>query len=124
MPQANLVILRSAPKGCVSKDAPAPIRPEPEASGQGELGNAMDFDLTEEQRLLRDSIDRLLADHYTFDKRKGYLAEPEGWSRRLWAQYAELGLLGLPFAEEYGGFAGGPVETMLVMQAFGRVLAL
>jgi alkylation response protein AidB-like acyl-CoA dehydrogenase len=42
----------------------------------------------------------------------------------LWAQYAELGLLGLPFAEEYGGFGGGGIETMLVMQAFGRVLAL
>src|SRR5260370_36078752 len=84
----------------------------------------MDFGLTEEQRLLRDSIDRLLADHYTFDKRKGYLVEPEGWSRALWSQYAELGLLGLPFAEEHGGFGGGPVETMLGMQAFGRVLAL
>src|SRR5712691_8107747 len=84
----------------------------------------MDFDFTEEQRLLRDSVDRLLADRYTFDKRKGYLAEPAGWSRTLWSQYAELGLLGLPFAEEYGGFGGGPVETMLVMQAFGRVLAL
>src|SRR5260370_39389785 len=66
----------------------------------------MDFELTEEQRLLRDSIDRLLADHYTFDKRKGYLAEPEGWSRALWSRYAELGLLGLPFAEEYGGVVG------------------
>src|ERR1700716_1447153 len=54
----------------------------------------------------------------------GYLAEPEGWSRALWAQYAELGLLGLPFAEELGGFGGGAVEIMLVMQAFGRVLAL
>src|SRR5437588_3556426 len=84
----------------------------------------MDFDLSEEQRLLKDSVDRLLADHYTFEKRKAYLAEPEGWSRGLWAQYGELGLLGLPFAEEYGGFGGGPVETMLVMQAFGRVLAL
>jgi pimeloyl-CoA dehydrogenase small subunit len=84
----------------------------------------MDFDLTEEQRLLRDSVDRLLADTYTFEKRKGYLAEPEGWSRRLWSQYAELGLLGLPFAEEHGGFGGGGIETMLVMQAFGRVLAL
>jgi pimeloyl-CoA dehydrogenase small subunit len=84
----------------------------------------MDFDLTEEQRLLRDSVDRLLADHYTFEKRKGYLAEPEGWSRALWAQYAELGLLGLPFAEEHGGFGGGGVEIMLIMQAIGRVLAL
>src|SRR5229473_449196 len=84
----------------------------------------MDFDFSEEQRLLRDSVDRLVADHYTFDKRKTYLAEPDGWSRAMWAQYAELGLLGLPFAEEYGGFGGGGIETMLVMQAFGRVLAL
>ena len=84
----------------------------------------MDFDLTEEQRLLKDSVDRLLADTYPFDKRKTYLAEPDGFSRARWAQYAELGLLGLPFAEEHGGFGGGPVETMLVMEAIGRVLAL
>jgi pimeloyl-CoA dehydrogenase small subunit len=84
----------------------------------------MDFDFTEEQRLLRDSVDRLLADRYTFEKRKAYLAEPEGWSRELWSQYAELGLLGLPFAEEHGGFGGGGVEIMLVMEAFGRALAL
>jgi pimeloyl-CoA dehydrogenase small subunit len=84
----------------------------------------MDFDLTEEQRLLGDSVDRLLADTYTFEKRKSYLSEPEGWSRGLWSQYAELGLLGLPFAEEHGGFGGGGIETMLVMQALGRVLAL
>jgi pimeloyl-CoA dehydrogenase small subunit len=84
----------------------------------------MDFDLSEEQRLLRDSVDRLLADRYTFDKRKGYLAEPEGWSRALWSQYAELGLLGLPFPERHDGFGGGGVEVMLVMEAFGRALAL
>ena len=84
----------------------------------------MDFDLSEEQRLLRESVERLLADHYGFDKRRSYLAEPEGWSRGLWAQYAELGLLGLPFPEGYGGFGGGPIEVMLVMEAFGRVLAL
>jgi len=84
----------------------------------------MDFDLTDEQRLLRESVDRLLADHYDFAKRRGYLAEPEGWSPALWSRYAEQGLLGLPFAEEYGGFGGGPIEIMLVMEAFGRVLAL
>jgi pimeloyl-CoA dehydrogenase small subunit len=99
-------------------------RDKPGDDDRGELGNDMDFDLIEEQRLLRDSVDRLLADTYTFEKRKGYLAEPEGWSRALWSQYAELGLLGLPFAEEHGGFGGGGIETMLVMQAFGRVLAL
>src|SRR5436305_3481878 len=84
----------------------------------------MDFDLTEEQRLLRDSVDRLVADHYTFDKRKAYRAAPDGWSRAMWAQYAELGLLGLPFAEEHGGFGGGGIEAMLVMEAFGRALVL
>jgi pimeloyl-CoA dehydrogenase small subunit len=84
----------------------------------------MDFEFTDEQRLLRDSVDRLLADHYGFAQRRGYLAEPEGWSTTLWSRYAEQGLLGLPFAEEYGGFGGGPIEIMLVMEAFGRVLAL
>src|SRR3974377_2539385 len=84
----------------------------------------MDCDLTEEQRLLRESVDRLLADHYSFAQRRGYLAEPEGFSTALWSRYAEQGLLGLPFAEEYGGFGGGPIEVMLVMEAFGRVLAL
>ncbi|HEX5319300.1 MAG TPA: acyl-CoA dehydrogenase family protein [Stellaceae bacterium] len=84
----------------------------------------MDFEFSEEQRLLKESVDRLLADTYPFDKRKGYMAEPDGFSRALWAQYAELGLLGLPFAEEHGGFGGGPVETMLVMEGIGRVLAL
>ena len=84
----------------------------------------MDFDLTEEQRLLKESLDRLLADRYAFEQRKSYGQSPEGWSRELWAQYAELGLLGLPFAEEHGGSAGGPVETMIAMEAFGRALVL
>jgi pimeloyl-CoA dehydrogenase small subunit len=84
----------------------------------------MDFEFSDEQRLLRDSIDRLLTDRYGFAQRRQYLAEPEGWSRAMWRQYAELGLLGVPFAEEHGGFGGGPVETMLVMEAFGRALAL
>jgi pimeloyl-CoA dehydrogenase small subunit len=84
----------------------------------------MDFDLTDEQRLLRESIERLLSDRYDFAKRRSYAAEPEGWSRSLWSQYAELGLLGLPFAEDYGGFGGGSIEVMLVMEALGRVLGL
>ncbi|MBS0560246.1 MAG: acyl-CoA dehydrogenase family protein [Proteobacteria bacterium] len=84
----------------------------------------MDFDLTDEQRLLKDSVDRLIADRYDFEARRKYAALPDGWSRELWAQYAELGLLGLPFPEAQGGFGGGPVETMLVMEAFGRGLIL
>ncbi len=84
----------------------------------------MDFDLCEEQRLLKDSIDRLLADRYDFEQRKRFRQTDEGWSREIWSQYAELGLLALPFAEEHGGFGGGPVETMIVMESLGRALAL
>jgi pimeloyl-CoA dehydrogenase small subunit len=84
----------------------------------------MDFDLTDEQRLLKDSVERLIADQYAFEQRKKYLAEPAGWSTAVWNQYAELGLLGLPFEEKLGGFGGGAVETMIVMEAFGRGLVL
>jgi pimeloyl-CoA dehydrogenase small subunit len=85
----------------------------------------MDFDFTEEQRLLKQSVDRVVADAYgDFERRKTYRAEPDGWSAALWTTYAELGLLGLPFAEAEGGFGGGPVETMIVMEAFGRGLVV
>ncbi len=84
----------------------------------------MDFDLSQEQALLKQSVERLMADHYGFEQRKQYAATPDGWSRDLWRRYAELGLLGLPFAEAQGGFGGGAVETMIVMEALGRALAL
>ncbi|MBV8905830.1 MAG: acyl-CoA dehydrogenase family protein [Acetobacteraceae bacterium] len=84
----------------------------------------MDFDLSDEQRLLQDSVERLIADQYQFEQRKKYMAEPNGWSEAVWNQYAELGLLGLPFEEKLGGFGGGAVETMIVMEAFGRGLVL
>jgi len=84
----------------------------------------MDFDLSEEQTLLKQSVERLLADRYAFEKRKNFQAAPEGWSREIWSRYAELGLLGLPFSEQHGGSDGGPVETMIVMEALGRALAL
>lgn len=84
----------------------------------------MDFDLSEEQRLLKDSVDRLVADKYDFDKRKTYLKNEHGFSRDMWGQFAELGLLALPFAEADGGFGGGPVETMIVMESLGRALAV
>jgi pimeloyl-CoA dehydrogenase small subunit len=84
----------------------------------------MDFELSEEQRLLKDSVERLTTQRYDFEARKKYMAEPDGWSRALWKQYVDLGLTALPFAEEHGGIGGGPVETMIVMEAFGRALAL
>src|SRR5947209_9291730 len=84
----------------------------------------MDFDLSEEQRLLKHSVERLLADRYGFESRKRYMEEPSGFSSMLWRHYAELGLTGLPFEERHGGSGGGAVETMIVMEAFGRALAL
>ncbi len=82
----------------------------------------MDFDFSDEQRLLDETVRRLVKDEYDLAKRKTYMAEPEGFSRKLWARYAEIGLLGLPFAESEGGFGGSAVETMIVMESFGRGL--
>jgi pimeloyl-CoA dehydrogenase small subunit len=84
----------------------------------------MNFDLSEEQQLLKDSVTRLLADRYGFEDRKAFQKSPEGWSRDLWRQYAEVGLLGVAFAEADGGYGGGPVETMLILEAFGKALVL
>jgi pimeloyl-CoA dehydrogenase small subunit len=84
----------------------------------------MDFDLSEEQRLLKESVDGLLTDAYDFDARKKYMAEKGGWSKALWGKLAEQGLLGLPFSEDDGGFGAGGVETMIVMEALGKALVL
>jgi pimeloyl-CoA dehydrogenase small subunit len=84
----------------------------------------MDFDLSEEQRLLKESVDGLLGNSYDFDARKKYMAEKGGWSKAVWGKFAEQGLLGLPFAEDDGGFGAGAIETMLVMEALGKALLL
>ncbi len=84
----------------------------------------MDFELSEEQRLLKESVDGLLGDSYDFEQRKKYAAEKDGWSRAVWGKFAEQGLLGLPFSEADGGFGAGGVETMIVMEALGRALVL
>ena len=85
----------------------------------------MDFDLSDEQTLLRDSVERLMADAYpSLERRQACAKEPLGFPENGWRKLAELGVLGLPFPEDEGGFGGGPVETMLVMEAIGRNLAL
>ena len=84
----------------------------------------MDFELSGEQRMLRDNVARLMKDRYAFEARKGYGASAHGWSEAMWREYAEMGLLGAPFAEDDGGYGGGPVETMIVMEEFGKALAL
>jgi pimeloyl-CoA dehydrogenase small subunit len=85
----------------------------------------MDFDLNDEQRQLKESVERLLADTYgDLNQRMAYMKEPKGYSAQLWQQYADLGLLGVPFAEEHGGLGQGLTETMIIAEAFGRALAV
>jgi alkylation response protein AidB-like acyl-CoA dehydrogenase len=84
----------------------------------------MDFELSNEQKLLKDSVESLLSDRYHFEARRKYAQELNGFSRKLWKQYAELGLLALPLEEKYGGIGGTPVDSMISMEAFGRALVL
>lgn len=84
----------------------------------------MDIQFTEEQELLRSSVQRVLRDQYEFDKRRKILASEEGFSRKQWEAFAELGLLAAPFSEDAGGLGGGPLSTMIIMQEFGRHLVV
>jgi pimeloyl-CoA dehydrogenase small subunit len=85
----------------------------------------MDFDLSDEQRQLKESVERLLADAYgDLNLRRGYIKERRGYSAALWQQYADLGLLAAPFAEEHGGLGQGLTETMIVAEALGLALAV
>ncbi|MGN6608873.1 MAG: acyl-CoA dehydrogenase family protein [Jatrophihabitans sp.] len=83
----------------------------------------MDLELTDEQKLLGETVDQLLEKRYTPNFRLD-LTRGEGWSRDLWKQYAELGLLGLPFDEQYGGAGMGFDELAVAMESFGRALVL
>jgi pimeloyl-CoA dehydrogenase small subunit len=82
----------------------------------------MNFELSDEQTLLAETIKRFVATHYNFDTRAKIMASPGGWSTDVWAAIAEMGLLGLPFAEAHGGFGGSTVDVMLVMEAIGEGL--
>jgi alkylation response protein AidB-like acyl-CoA dehydrogenase len=82
----------------------------------------MNFDFTEEQVMLRDSVARFIQDDYDFDTRNRIVASDEGFSRENWQIFAELGWLSIPFAEEHGGFGGNAVDAMVVMEQLGRGL--
>jgi alkylation response protein AidB-like acyl-CoA dehydrogenase len=84
----------------------------------------MDIQLTEEQELLRSSIQRFLREQYGFDERRKIVATDEGWSRRHWKSFAELGLCAAPFQESSGGLGGGSLATMIVMREFGSNLVV
>lgn len=84
----------------------------------------MDIQFSEEQELLRASVQKLLRDQYDFDTRRKIVASEEGWSRKHWGTFAELGLLAAPFSEASGGLGGGNLATMILMQEFGRHLVV
>jgi alkylation response protein AidB-like acyl-CoA dehydrogenase len=84
----------------------------------------MNFDFTEEQVMLRDSIARFVQDDYDFDTRRSIADSDAGMSRDNWQTFAELGWLSVPFAEEHGGFGGGAVDTMVVMEELGKGLVV
>jgi alkylation response protein AidB-like acyl-CoA dehydrogenase len=84
----------------------------------------MNFDRTEEQQLLAESIGRFIGKDYDFATRAKIVASRDGYSEDVWAAFAEIGLLGLPFSSDYGGFGGGAVDLMSVMEAIGDALVV
>jgi pimeloyl-CoA dehydrogenase small subunit len=84
----------------------------------------MDFEYSEEQRLLADTLRRFLASHYSFEARGKIIASPAGYSQEVWAAFADMGLLGLPFSTAFGGFGGNAVDVMIVMEAIGEALVV
>jgi pimeloyl-CoA dehydrogenase small subunit len=84
----------------------------------------MDFNFTDEQSMLRDSIAKFVAAEYDFDKRRAILNSPDGWSKKAWATFAELGLMAAPLPEAYGGLGGGPIDTLVIMEEFGKGLVV
>ena len=84
----------------------------------------MKFDLSEEQQLLADSVQRFLERDYTFEKRKAVVASDAGYSPDAWKAIADLGLLALPVPTDHGGFGGTAVDVMPVMERFGGALVV
>ena len=84
----------------------------------------MEFNYSEEQLALQDTLQRFISRDYGFDKRRKLSASALGYSAEAWSQFAELGLLALPFPEDFGGLGGNAVDIMLVMEQFGQGLLL
>jgi len=84
----------------------------------------MDFALNEFQSMLADSVAKFVANEYDFAARQASASEPCGYSPAVWQNFCDLGWTALPFAESDGGLDGGPLETMLLMQQFGRGLVV
>ena len=84
----------------------------------------MDFSFSDEQTLLQESVSRFITNDYGFESRQKHSRSDAGYSLENWQTFAELGWLGVPFSENHGGFGGGAVETMLMMEEFGKGLVV
>ena len=84
----------------------------------------MNFDLSEEQQLLKDSVERFVSDNYDLDTRQTLSKNDAGFSDTYWQTMAELGWLGVTVPEAHGGFGGNQADTMVLMEAFGQGLVL
>lgn len=84
----------------------------------------MNFELSEEQQLVADSISRFVQDNYDLESRTATVAKAPGFNGDHWKTMAELGWLGLPFSEDDGGFGGNQVDTMVLMEQFGKGLVV
>ena len=84
----------------------------------------MDFSFSDEQTLLQDSIEKFIQNDYAFEDRQKAARQEPGFNPALWAQFAELGWLGVPFSEADGGFGGSAVDTMIIMEQFGKGLVV
>jgi alkylation response protein AidB-like acyl-CoA dehydrogenase len=84
----------------------------------------VNFDLSEEQQLLKDSVDRFVSDNYDLDTRQALSKNDAGFSDTYWQTMAELGWLGVTVPEAHGGFGGNQADTMVLMEAFGKGLVL
>ena len=80
----------------------------------------MNFDFSEEQTMIKDSVSRFVREEYDFDTRRKIINSDEGMSREFWSMFAELGWLSVPFAEEYGGFGGAVEDIAAVMEEMGK----
>jgi len=84
----------------------------------------MNFDYNEEQQLLADSVRRFIQKDYEFEGRRKIVGSAEGYSESVWGIFAEMGLTGIPFSPDYGGFGGGAIDLLSVMEAFGEGLVV
>lgn len=84
----------------------------------------MDFSLSDEQKMLQDSVARFVQNDYGYEQRQKLIQQEPGFSAAHWQTFAELGWLCVPFSEQDGGIGGGPVEIMIMMEAFGKGLVV